>query len=444
MLRVTRLGACRRSIRRMCVRANSESGFHEVPFHPSDFVGERVDVAVQQAIERYLAPSHLTRSQVQKLIKRQQILSDGSRAALKSSLRVSPQTLPGTSKLLIDSRIVGFENLIATATGARDDSHPRLSGKAIESDTERTGSAHTEAIDILFEDEHVVAVNKPAGTVVHPGAGAQEDTLLQRVYRHLLQVANSSSPILRCEGGGGLLELENYSGFGDQPLEPRDLNHFAGIVHRLDQGTSGTVIFAKSHAAYAGLRKQFAIPGAVSKSYLCVVYGIPSPLSGAISARIARHPRIYEKFTSDRQVIEAHRMQGKDAYTEYTTIATGLVGRTTGSIVNSGHLSVLDIAIRTGRTHQIRVHCVDELGCPIVGDSVYGGSAKQQRRRLASFPSELHETMAERLFLHAHRLELQHPVSGTPLHIEAPVPECIDRVIREVRHERSEESTLTR
>lgn len=439
-----RLGSCRRSVCRVNLRANSDSGCHEVPFHPADFLGKRVDVAVQQAIERHLPKSQLTRNQVQRFIKQQRIVTEGSRAALKSSLRVSPQTFPATSKLLVDSRIVGPENFDPMAKHARADFNPGLSGSTFAPSAVHTGSdVHTQSageIDILFEDEHLVAVNKSAGTVVHPGAGVQENTLLQRLHHHFLPGAHQTARTpLRCEGGGGLLELDKYSGFGDQPLEPRDLNHFPGIVHRLDRGTSGTVVFAKSHAAYAGLRKQFATPGAVSKSYLCVVHGVPSPSSGTIAARIARHPRVYGKFTSDQQVLEAHCIHGKDAHTEYNVIATGLFGHTAAARgVASVHLSVLDIAIRTGRTHQIRVHCADELGCPVVGDSLYGGSVKQQRRQRASFAPNLCAAMAERLFLHAHQLDLQHPVSGAALHIEAPVPECIDFVIREAAPEEEE------
>jgi 23S rRNA pseudouridine1911/1915/1917 synthase len=226
-------------------------------------------------------------------------------------------------------------------------------------------------LDILFEDEDLLVVNKPAGLVVHPGAGHGEGTLVHGLLAH--------SPRLAVQGS---------------PLRP-------GIVHRLDKDTSGALVVAKSERAYLNLIRQFKDRN-VGKEYVALVYGSPAKTSGEISSLLGRHP-------TERKKIAVLQKGGREALSRWR------VGK------DWGETALLLVQIATGRTHQIRVH-LSHIGHPVVGDETYGGG-KRRAKSVKSGPVRDLLLGAKRQMLHAARLELTHPVTGEALSVTAPLPE---------------------
>lgn len=218
-------------------------------------------------------------------------------------------------------------------------------------------------LDILFEDEHLVVVNKRPGMVVHPGAGTGEDTLVHALLHH---TKGKLAP------AGGVLR--------------------PGIVHRLDKETSGIVVCAKTDEAYLALIRAFA-EREPDKRYVALCAGLPGLLSGICREPIDRHP--------NNRVKMAVRDTGKPARTDWAVDE------------RFGNKAVLmRCKIHTGRTHQIRVH-LTHLGMPILGDHTYG-----------KFPDLFcGELAAPRVMLHAASLKITHPVTGAPMEFEAPLPD---------------------
>ena len=176
-------------------------------------------------------------------------------------------------------------------------------------------------LDVLFEDQDLIVINKPAGLVVHPGAGHREHTLVNALLNHCADLS----------GIGG----------SERP----------GIVHRLDKETSGCLVVAKNDEAHRGLAEQFAAR-TVDKIYLALAAGNLRKISGVIEAKISRHP-------VHRQRMAVATTRGRSAKTEYR-------------VLRSGHgLSLIECKLHSGRTHQIRVH-LHHLGHPVLGDKVYG------------------------------------------------------------------------
>ena len=204
------------------------------------------------------------------------------------------------------------------------------------------------ALDIVFEDEHIIVINKPAGLVVHPGAGNWSGTLLNGLLHHCPQLAGV----------------------------PR-----AGIVHRLDKDTSGLMVIGKTLAAQTDLVRQLQAR-TVKREYFALVWGTPH-LSGTIEASMARHPR-------DRiKMAVSENLTAKPAITHFERLATGVLDRRPVSLVQC--------RLETGRTHQIRVHMLS-LGFALVGDALYG-----KPHLMPVFPRQA---------LQARRLGLVHPASG--------------------------------
>ena len=227
-------------------------------------------------------------------------------------------------------------------------------------------------LDVLYEDRHLLAVNKASGMIVHPGAATGEDTLVHALLSH-------------CAG--------TLSGIGgvERP----------GIVHRLDKETTGVIVVAKTDQAHRALADQFATR-TLTKEYVALVSGVPQLLSGTIDRAIGRHP------------VHRHRMTvgegGKPARTDWERAET------------FGDLAALvRCRIFTGRTHQIRVH-LKSLGHPILGDALYGWKPEP---RLKEQPA--------RVMLHAEHLVLMHPATGRELDLRAPLPEDFSRLIRALR-----------
>jgi 23S rRNA pseudouridine1911/1915/1917 synthase len=217
-------------------------------------------------------------------------------------------------------------------------------------------------LEILYEDEHLLAVNKPAGMVVHPGAGTREDTLVHALLGH-------------CAG--------TLSGIGgvERP----------GIVHRLDRETTGVIIVAKTDAAHRGLSAQFA-ERELHKEYVALVTGVPRLLSGRIESAISRHPIHRHKMTTGED-------DGRPSRTDWTREKSF-----------APYAALMRCHILTGRTHQIRVH-MKALGHPLLGDATYG------------WKDSAHLPMKPlRVMLHAELIIFEHPVSGVQLTVCAPLP----------------------
>ena len=218
-------------------------------------------------------------------------------------------------------------------------------------------------INVLYEDGDVLALNKPAGLVVHPAPGHFTGTLVNALLAH-------------CPDLGGI-------GGVSRP----------GIVHRLDQDTSGVMIVAKSQRAMDVLTKEFSSHTNVEKTYLALVHGTPVPAEGRIENMIGRSHVNRKKMA----IVERN---GKVAITNYRVLSS------------SNAISRVECVIETGRTHQIRVHLAS-LGTPVVGDATYG--RPRLDRQLDPPPA--------RQMLHAWRLALKHPVTRQPMVFEAPLPD---------------------
>ncbi len=204
-------------------------------------------------------------------------------------------------------------------------------------------------IDVIYADKDIVVVDKPAGTIVHRAPGHDEESLadaLVKRYRDMAGVGSEERP---------------------------------GVVHRLDIGTSGVMVFARNRKSYLSLRRQFEAHDTVEKTYLAVVYGGPKTKSGTIDTPVGR----------DRLSAVTHWQ---------------VLGRHDG-------ISLVEFKIDTGRMHQIRIHAA-ELGCPIVGDTTYGDAAKDRRMR----------RRPTRPLLHAVELAFLHPSTGRRVVFSAPPP----------------------
>ena len=238
-------------------------------------------------------------------------------------------------------------------------------------------------IDILFEDEHLIVLNKQPGIVVHPAPGNRSGTLVNALLHH-------------CPGLGGIGNV----------IRP-------GIVHRLDKGTSGALVVAKTDPAHRSLSEQFK-SRTVRKIYLALVYGEPRAESGAIDLPIGRHP-------VDRKRMSTIGRSGRKALSLWQVRE-----RFSGS-------ALLGVEIKTGRTHQIRVHCA-ALGFPVVGDTVYGG----RKRAAGRFPGKAGDTLlasVPRQMLHARSLTISHPISGEQMVFEASLPRDMEELLDQLRSE---------
>jgi 23S rRNA pseudouridine1911/1915/1917 synthase len=232
-------------------------------------------------------------------------------------------------------------------------------------------------LDVLFEDEDLIVLNKPPGLVVHPAPGHNQGTLVHGLLYH-------------CQG-----ELAGVGG----KLRP-------GIVHRLDKDTSGALVAAKSDPAHRNLVVSFAA-GKVDKTYLALVWGVP-PRTGTVEAGIGRHP-------VDRKRMSSKGRNTKPAQSSWRVMRHFKAG-----------LSLLRVKIKTGRTHQIRVH-LSEAGFPVAQDATYGG--KRQNRNAPAHVAVALEK-AGRQMLHALELGLDHPISGRRMDLVAPLSQDFRGVLR--------------
>jgi len=251
-------------------------------------------------------------------------------------------------------------------------------------------------LDVLYEDDDIVVVNKPAGLSVHPGAGRTSGTLVNAL-------------------------LGRYASLSALGGEARP-----GIVHRLDRFTSGVMVVARNDRAHQRLADQFQ-SRAVSKTYWALVQGRMKALQGSIDLAIRRDPIRRARMTTRRRP----DAQSREAHTSYTVRqAFSPPPATPASLVSACRFSWLEVQIHTGRTHQIRVHMA-ALGHPVVGDRLYGAAAA-----LAG-PGALAGFRPERPMLHSARLGLAHPATGLFMTWEAPLPGDILALLGALRQETS-------
>jgi 23S rRNA pseudouridine1911/1915/1917 synthase len=302
--------------------------------------------------------SHLTdisRARVQELIQQEKVLVDGKPA--KSSLRLR-----------------GRETIEILAPAAR----PPL--RAI---------AEEIPLDIVYEDDDLAVVNKPAGMMVHAGAGSTEDARNRGTLVNAL-----------------LHRFRDLSAVGGE-LRP-------GIVHRLDRNTSGLIIVAKHDRAHRKLAEQFS-RRQVHKTYLVLVHGWLKQDRGIIRSAISRDRLRRTRMTT-------RRASGREAVSHYEVLER--------MASPYGEFALLKVNIETGRTHQIRVH-LSSLGHPVVGDTLYGAPRQIQAEEKTKRP--LASLGLPRNFLHAAAIEFRQPLTGEPLVLERPLPPELDDFLRRLK-----------
>ena len=229
------------------------------------------------------------------------------------------------------------------------------------------------SLQIHFEDEDLAVIEKPAGLVVHPGSGTSNGTIVH----------------------GLLFHFQNLSDVGGESRP--------GIVHRLDKKTSGLLIVAKNNVAHARLSKAFH-DREVQKIYLALVHGKPARETGTIELPVGRHRTVRTKMAADKQ-------HGRSAHTEYRVIE------------HFRGFSLLEVKIKTGRTHQIRVH-FSAIGHPVVGDDVYG------ERTYKEFVKKFGEL--NRYFLHAAALRFTHPATGAAMEFHSALPSELQKLLKSI------------
>lgn len=273
----------------------------------------------------------------------------------------------------------------AKAAPIRDPAYHVAAGDTIIIDVPPAISAEPKgeaiALDIIYEDDDLIVINKPKGLVVHPAAGHETGTLVNALIAH-------------CG--------ENLSGIGGVRRP--------GIVHRLDKDTTGLMVAAKNDAAHKSLSAQFADhgrTGALQRGYLAFVWGLPNRPHGTVDAPIDRHPYAREKM--------AVRAGGREAITHWE-MREAFNGRDGKPVA-----ALLTCRLATGRTHQIRVHLA-HAGHPLLGDHVYGPHFKTKANQLGSSARTALGAL-ERQALHAYLLVIEHPRTGEVLRWEADLPE---------------------
>jgi 23S rRNA pseudouridine1911/1915/1917 synthase len=301
----------------------------------------------------------------------------------KALAKLAPELSRSRIKALILDGHVSL-NTIAGPKPMTDVSYRTRAGDAITLTVPEPVSAKPQGqvmpLDIVFEDEHLIVVDKPAGMVVHPAPGNPDLTLVNALIAH-------------CG--------ESLSGIGGVKRP--------GIVHRLDKDTSGLMVAAKTDAAHARLTKAFAAR-TIERVYIAVVWGMPAPPSGRIEGDIGRDPK-------NRKKMAVVTKGGKTATTHYRTVERF------GDVA-----ALVECRLATGRTHQIRVH-MTHIGHPLVGDPLYG---RTRRRRTAGLPADVAAALTgfPRQALHARVIGFDHPVTGRHLKFESELPSDIQDLIK--------------
>lgn len=311
-----------------------EAASHSVRVAPED-EGERADTFLTAALTEALgAAGGITRSQVQRMLREGLVHDQAGRALTRAGQKVR-------AGQVLTVRLPAPEKSVALPEPIQ--------------------------LDVIYEDQYLIAVNKPRGMVVHPAAGHPSGTLVNALLAHCPELVNDQ---------------------GD-PLRP-------GIVHRLDRDTTGLIVAAKDPVTRLAMQEAIK-QRRFAKTYLALVVGMPRAASGEIAGDIGRDPK-------DRKRMAVLSEGGRAALTRW-------------QVTGAAHgFALLEVRPHTGRTHQIRVHMA-HIGHPIVGDRVYG------RRSKSAFPGLTGQA------LHAWRLEFAHPRDGRPLALQAPLPPDLRAVL---------------
>ena len=265
---------------------------------------------------------------------------------------------------------------------------------------------------VVYEDDALLVVDKPAGMVVHPAFGHRSGTLVNALLHHV------GAPTMRAEDFGDADDEDDDVGLATAAAGPRydgDPTARPGLVHRLDKETTGLMVVAKTDAAASELGRQF-MERTIHRRYLALVWGTPEPPEGRVATWLGRSPR-------DRKKISVRpEGEGKWAATQYATVEA------------FAHLALVRFRLETGRTHQIRVHA-QSLGHPVFGDTTYGGDrivygAAEGSRK--AFFRNLFARLPHQA-LHAAELGFEHPVTGEALRFEAPMHEAMAHVVERIR-----------
>ncbi len=257
------------------------------------------------------------------------------------------------------------------------------------------------ALDIIFEDEHLIVINKQAGLTVHPAVGNWSGTLVNALLYHC---GDSLSGI------GGVLR--------------------PGIVHRIDKDTTGLLVIAKNDKTHRGLSKQFE-KHTIERVYICLVRSAPMPREGRIETRLARSPHDRKKMAVAKQpddfsIARGAEPNGKIAITNYKFLKG--YGKQKGASLATPLVSKIECRLETGRTHQIRVH-MSHIGCPILGDNVYG-RVRAYKSATSEAESILREALSgfERQALHAKTLGFEHPITKEQLSFDSELPKDMQKL----------------
>ena len=244
-------------------------------------------------------------------------------------------------------------------------------------------------LDIIYEDDDLIIINKPSGMVMHPGAGNYDNTLVNALMYH---------------------DKDSLSNIGDE-LRP-------GIVHRIDKNTSGLIVIAKNNQTHENLSNQFS-KHTITRIYRLLVWGKLRPSQGKIETLITRSSK-------NRQMMEVSRTKGKKAITNYKTLQIF-------ENKNIPTLSLLDCKLETGRTHQIRVH-MNYLGHSIVGDDKY----KKKFKKIKNIDPSLEKKLINlnRQFLHAKTIGFIHPKKGKEMIFNSILPKDLENILKLLRNTR--------
>jgi 23S rRNA pseudouridine1911/1915/1917 synthase len=334
---------------------------------PEDSKQRTIDVpaeAAGQRLDQFLAAQldGVSRSRVQLLMTQGDVLVDGERE--KASLKLR-----------------GGERIVLTG-----EPHP----------APLKATAEDIPLDVVFEDADLAVVNKPAGMMVHAGAGQSDDARSQGTLVNAL-----------------LYRFKALSSTGGE-LRP-------GIVHRLDKDTSGLIVVAKNDRAHAALGEMFS-SRRIKKTYIALVQGALEREKGTINAGVSRDP-----VRRTRMTVQPNE-NARSAVSHYEVVRR--------LATRFGKFTLVRVRIETGRTHQIRVHMAS-IGHPVVGDTLYGGAghltdqvaAQAAQSRAARRKAEPEILRLRRNFLHSARLEFAHPLTGKPLQLEAPLPAELEKFL---------------
>ena len=305
--------------------------------------GKRLDVFLTENIDNY------TRSFLKKLIENKQV-------KLNNNLLISPSTK------------IKFRDLITVHIVQKNDLD--IIPKKIK-------------LDIVFEDKDILVLNKPKGMVVHPGAGNNENTLVNALlFRYKKNLSNINGT-----------------------LRP-------GIVHRIDKETSGLLVIAKNNLAHSNLGSQFS-KHSIMRKYLCLSWGVVRPLNGKINTLISRDKK-------NRQLMTVSDINGKKAITNYKTIKVF-------NIKDVPKISLIECELETGRTHQIRVH-LKYKGTSILGDKQYGKKNIKFKKINNEFFNKLNKLSGQAL--HAKTLEFAHPVTKKWMSFNSDLPSSFKKILK--------------